>query len=548
MNKFEYKNLTPFKWFVLENFPFIEADFDALTEWQIFCKLGKEINKIIDSQNIVGEQAENLTNAFNNLKNYVDNYFDNLDVQDEINNKLNEMAKDGTLQEIISAYLNSKAVFGFDNVEEMKNSINLTDGSYAQTLGYYSKNDGGGAVYKIRKITNQDTINNINILPISNNDNLIAELIIDEVIGEKFGLHGDGTTDDTNIMQFIIDNYNNIILNKDYKVSNIYIKASKNININVLRGNIIIQSSDINLNFKTLYGNITFDDSLGLIQLCNIKGTRIINTQGNGITLNGISGGIQYNNFEISLIRANKCIYFNKTGSWINSNYFKKTNLSYNIGIDSVPSSDYDGNVFDEIGFEDINKWFNLNDFKNTLFTKCRMIPFEAHSTEIPSTTKLGTIQNAYNILFDGNTNGIWYKYIQTNRNININNPNNDGGTKVGNYAVFNGTNLVSLKQDCFRNPFYKLSDLSSSLQINLGSCNITKPIEILLDTNKYLYININSADDFKDDITNIAIPYIDFKFIGSQTLTIDIAYKNIVKHTVRENTENDTFRYYFGS
>lgn len=105
---FDYKNLSPFKWFVLENFPFIEADFDALTEWQLFCKIGKEINKIIDSQNIVGEQAETLTNAFNNLKNYVDNYFNNLDVQDEINNKLNEMATDGTLENIINQQIFSE--------------------------------------------------------------------------------------------------------------------------------------------------------------------------------------------------------------------------------------------------------------------------------------------------------------------------------------------------------------------------------------------------------------------------------------------------------
>ena len=126
MNKFEYKNLTPFKWFVLENFPFIEADFDALTEWQLFCKLGKEINKIIDSQNIVGEQAENLTNAFNNLKNYVDNYFDNLDVQEEINNKLNEMAEDGTLQEIIGKYfkeINNKIEQLENNINEMEDEI-----------------------------------------------------------------------------------------------------------------------------------------------------------------------------------------------------------------------------------------------------------------------------------------------------------------------------------------------------------------------------------------------------------------------------------------
>ena len=50
---FDYNNLSPFKWFVLENFPFIEANFDALTNWQLFCKLGKEINNIIAKINIV---------------------------------------------------------------------------------------------------------------------------------------------------------------------------------------------------------------------------------------------------------------------------------------------------------------------------------------------------------------------------------------------------------------------------------------------------------------------------------------------------------------
>ena len=105
MNKFEFKNLTPFKWFILENFPFIEADFDALTEWQLFCKLGKEINKIIDSQNVVGDEMEKFSQAFIDLQNYINNYFDKLDVQDEINNKLNEMATDGTLANIINQQL-----------------------------------------------------------------------------------------------------------------------------------------------------------------------------------------------------------------------------------------------------------------------------------------------------------------------------------------------------------------------------------------------------------------------------------------------------------
>lgn len=105
MNNFNYNKLTPFKWFILENFPFIEADFDALTEWQLFCKLGKEMNKIITSENVLGTQMENVTNAFIELENYVNNYFNNLDVQDEINNKLNEMAEDGTLSSLLAPYL-----------------------------------------------------------------------------------------------------------------------------------------------------------------------------------------------------------------------------------------------------------------------------------------------------------------------------------------------------------------------------------------------------------------------------------------------------------
>lgn len=102
MNNFDYKNMTPFKWFVLENFPFIENDFDAINNYHLFSKVVEYLNKVIDDMNQVGQQTENITNAMTELQNYVNNYFDNLDVQDEINNKLDEMATDGTLENIIN--------------------------------------------------------------------------------------------------------------------------------------------------------------------------------------------------------------------------------------------------------------------------------------------------------------------------------------------------------------------------------------------------------------------------------------------------------------
>lgn len=128
MNNFNYKNLCPFKWFVLQNFPFIEADFDAITNWQLFCKLGEEMNKIIEKVNQAGVQTENLTNAFIDLQNYVNDYFENLDVQDEINNKLDEMAEGGELAEIIN-----QEIF-----QELNRKIDLANSQLDTLINNYS--------------------------------------------------------------------------------------------------------------------------------------------------------------------------------------------------------------------------------------------------------------------------------------------------------------------------------------------------------------------------------------------------------------------------
>ena len=181
---YNYINLPPFKWFILQNFPFIEADFDAITNWQLFCKLGEEINKIVNSVNMTGEQVESLTNAFNELKTYVDNYFENLDVQDEINNKLDEMAESGDLAEIISQYLESQAIIGFNTNSNLKDATNLANGSFARTYGKLTYNDGKGAFYKIRTRTNADVPDDDNIIALVNTENLVAEKMSDFNINE----------------------------------------------------------------------------------------------------------------------------------------------------------------------------------------------------------------------------------------------------------------------------------------------------------------------------------------------------------------------------
>ena len=95
------------------------------------------------------EVVNNNADLLAELESYVQNYFKNLDVQTEINNKLDEMAKSGELENIIASYINSNALIIFDNVESMKNSTDLINGSTVKTLGFYEKSDGGSAIYKI---------------------------------------------------------------------------------------------------------------------------------------------------------------------------------------------------------------------------------------------------------------------------------------------------------------------------------------------------------------------------------------------------------------
>lgn len=161
--------LSPFKWFCLQNFPFIEADFDALTNYELMCKVVEYLNATIKKTNELGNQVEVLTNWFNNL-----------DVQDEINNKLDEMAESGELEEIIAEYLTTSAIIGFGTKAEMKAGTNFIDGSIARTLGNTTATTGDGSFYKIRTITSGDVVDEDNKVALTNFPSLIAVKIPDK--------------------------------------------------------------------------------------------------------------------------------------------------------------------------------------------------------------------------------------------------------------------------------------------------------------------------------------------------------------------------------
>lgn len=80
---------------------FHELNLDGLlAEWK----------KFLNEYDDVRDKVTDLETAFNSLKDFVNNYFDNLDVQEEINNKLDEMKTDGSLEVLLQAVIDTAQV------------------------------------------------------------------------------------------------------------------------------------------------------------------------------------------------------------------------------------------------------------------------------------------------------------------------------------------------------------------------------------------------------------------------------------------------------
>ena len=93
-------------------------------------------NTVIPAVNTNAEAVKELQELYVKLKDYVDNYFNNLDVQQEINNKLDKMASDGTLENIINQEIFEEIN---NNISKLNNDIteinNTIDNDYTICIG-----------------------------------------------------------------------------------------------------------------------------------------------------------------------------------------------------------------------------------------------------------------------------------------------------------------------------------------------------------------------------------------------------------------------------
>ena len=134
----DIKNIYP----ILQSnsFPFLEKTFDDIDEYTILARIQKAINEVITNNN-------NLNGNFTELNNYVTDYFKNLDVQDEIDNKLQQMATDGTLENIIN-----QEIFGDiqTNISKLNNITDVSNSKFTIMIGdSYARGSSDGVIDKL---------------------------------------------------------------------------------------------------------------------------------------------------------------------------------------------------------------------------------------------------------------------------------------------------------------------------------------------------------------------------------------------------------------
>lgn len=124
-----------------EQFPYSNFH-DLNLDWII-----SEVKKAIEGFKALSAKTDDFEKTLNNALEYINNYFENLDVQEEINNKLEEMKKNGELADIIASFL--KAPNYYLSVQSMVADTSITNNSVAITASYNTAGNDGSCLYWI---------------------------------------------------------------------------------------------------------------------------------------------------------------------------------------------------------------------------------------------------------------------------------------------------------------------------------------------------------------------------------------------------------------
>lgn len=100
-----YNGVGVFRFWVQKVLPQVYDD--SMSYYELLNKVVNTLNLLIEDVTNAEDNITDLHTAYNKLQQYVNDYFHSLDVQEEINNKLDAMVSDGTLNELLLPYFNA---------------------------------------------------------------------------------------------------------------------------------------------------------------------------------------------------------------------------------------------------------------------------------------------------------------------------------------------------------------------------------------------------------------------------------------------------------
>ena len=295
-------------------------------------------------EGVVNDTVDEYIQKFNDLHDYVEDYFDNLDVQEEINNKLDEMAQDGTLQEclmidnIIDVTRPGRNLtpMAFDNTDETEKLQDIIDWALA---------NGGAKI----------------ILPVGTTK--ISKIEISASGYVNITIEGQGTS---TILESITNSNDNMFEisgeTADDQIDNLVIK-----NLQVKRSTEQISITAFDLTRvcnQCIIEDVTidgFDTGIKATQCWTLK---LLNN--NVLHTNNIGVEITSNSHNM-LIEGNKFSFNYNTGIKLNSNYgvnLINNDIEGNYGsaiiLNNVTSTTISGNYIENNGYTEPTLYHDL--------------------------------------------------------------------------------------------------------------------------------------------------------------------------------------------
>lgn len=286
-----------------------------------------EFNKLVSQWEAMQKKFDNLQDAFNDLKNYIQDYFKNLDVQEEINKKLDQMSEDGTLNILLQ--MHARTVLPSNDISGNTDTKNIQ--KMITEFGYVELFSGIYYINKPIKLKSGNTIigsgneNTIiecssdfcTLLENSSADKLILKNFrVNDTTGEHIGLNFIGTTTApyTGIRYSFIENIHMFGFN-----TCVLIRGAWCTKFNHCR----FESNNICINQSGTCNNIEYTE-------CQFYGKETMST---GVKITGDGGaenyGIYFNNCDFEKHKYGFNLYA-CVGAYINNLYVEKIDTVIN--------------------------------------------------------------------------------------------------------------------------------------------------------------------------------------------------------------------------